>query len=74
MVLDVHLTPGDGMQILSQIKEASPGTKVVMFTGMGYPPDLVEEALKRGADGYVSKGLPLDELLLAVGRALPQVA
>jgi DNA-binding NarL/FixJ family response regulator len=32
--------------------------------------DLLAEATQKGADGYVSKVLPLDELLLAIQRIL----
>jgi ActR/RegA family two-component response regulator len=71
VVLDVHLASEDGLQLVSEIKRVRPGTGVVMFTGMGIQPDLVGEALQRGADGYVSKGGPLDELLLALNRVIP---
>ena len=74
VVLDVHLAEEDGLKVLSEIKRIRPGTGVVLFTGMGIQPDLVGEALHRGADGYVSKGGPLDELLIALNRVLPCAA
>jgi DNA-binding NtrC family response regulator len=70
VVLDIGLADEDGLGLLGRIKAAHPGTKVVMLTGMGFVEDLLEEAQQKGADGYVSKVLPLDELLLAVQRAL----
>jgi len=36
---------------------------------MGFVEDLLQEAHDKGADGYVSKVLPLDELLIAIERA-----
>jgi DNA-binding response OmpR family regulator len=69
-VLDIGLADEDGLGLLGRIKAEHPGTKVVMLTGMGFVEDLLEEAQQKGADGYVSKVLPLDELLLAVQRAL----
>ena len=39
-----------------------------MLTGMGFVEDLLQEAHQKGADGYVSKVLPLDELLMAIQR------
>ena len=56
--------------MLSTLKSRHPQTKVVMLTGMGFVEDLLQEAQEKGADGYVSKVLPLDELLLAIHRTL----
>jgi DNA-binding NtrC family response regulator len=69
-VVDIGLADEDGLGLLGKIKAAHPRIKVVMLTGMGFVEDLLEEAQQKGADGYVSKVLPLDELLLAVQRAL----
>jgi DNA-binding NarL/FixJ family response regulator len=41
-----------------------------MLTGMGFVEDLLQEAQQKGADGYVSKVLPLDELVLTLQKAL----
>ena len=70
VVLDIGLAEEDGLGLLGRIKSEYAGAKVVMLTGMGFVEDLLEEAQHKGADGYVSKVLPLDELLLAVQRAL----
>jgi hypothetical protein len=37
---------------------------------MGFVEDLLQEAYQKGADGYVSKVLPLDELLMTIQRNL----
>ncbi len=71
VVLDINLAEEDGLKLLTQIKVQHPDTKVVMLTGMGFDDDLLREALSRGADGYVSKMLPFDELLAAIRRVLP---
>lgn len=70
VVLDIGLAEEDGLGLLGSIKAQYAGTKVVMLTGMGFVEDLLEEAQQKGADGYVSKVLPLDELKLAIQRAL----
>jgi DNA-binding response OmpR family regulator len=70
VVLDIALGGEDGLGLLPRIKVEHPGTKVVMLTGMGFVEDLLEEAQQKGADGYVSKLLPLGELQLAVQKAL----
>ena len=70
VILDIVLRDEDGLKLLPQIKEIRPDTKVVMVTGMGYPPDLLQEALHRGADGYVAKGSALLFDLLRTVRSL----
>ncbi|HTG45224.1 MAG TPA: response regulator [Verrucomicrobiae bacterium] len=70
VVLDIGLADEDGLKLLAQLKAAYPGILVVMLTGMGFVEDLLQEAHQKGADGYVSKVLPLDELLQAIQRTL----
>jgi DNA-binding NtrC family response regulator len=70
VVLDISLANEDGLQLLERIKQHYPEAKVVMLTGMGYVEDLLQEAHQKGADGYVSKVLPLDELLTTIQRTL----
>ena len=74
VLLDIHLGKEDGMDVLTQIKNLRPTTKVVMHTGMGYPEDLLHEALNRGADGYVAKGIPLDEINRVIRQVVPEPA
>jgi DNA-binding response OmpR family regulator len=68
VVLDISLANEDGLKLLEDIKKDHPQLRVVMLTGMGFVEDLLEEAHAKGADGYVSKVLPLDELLMAIQR------
>lgn len=70
VVLDIGLGGEDGLSLLAQIKATHPESKVIMLTGMGFVEDLLQEAHQKGADGYVSKVLPLDELLLTIQRVL----
>jgi len=67
-VLDIGLGDEDGLKLLAQIKARYPAVRAVMLTGMGFVEDLLQEALQKGADGYVSKVLPLEELLMAIHR------
>jgi len=70
VILDVVLSDGDGMEVLSTIKQAHPNLPVVMLTGIGFDEELLQEAQQRGASGYISKTLPLDQLLMEVRRIL----
>jgi len=74
VVLDIGLAEEDGLALLSSLKSGHPKLRVVMLTGMGFVEDLLQEAHAKGADGYVSKVLPLDELLLAIQRTLKPAA
>ncbi len=70
VVLDIGLAEEDGLAVLALIKNKHPNLCVVMLTGMGIVDDLLQEALQLGADGYVSKILPLEELLFTIRRIL----
>ena len=69
-VLDIGLAEEDGLKLLEQLKAQHPNLHVIMLTGMGFVDDLLQEAQQKGADGYVSKVLPLDELLSAIQKVL----
>jgi DNA-binding response OmpR family regulator len=68
VVLDIGLAQEDGLRLLEHLKASHPEVRVIMLTGMGFVEDLLQEAHDKGADGYVSKVLPLDELLIAIER------
>ena len=70
VVLDIGLADEDGLKVLAALKAAHPDVRVIMLTGMGFVEDLLQEAHQQGADGYVSKVLPLEELLLAIQATL----
>jgi DNA-binding response OmpR family regulator len=73
VVLDIGLENEDGLGLLARIKSTHPKVRVVMLTGLGFVEDLLEEAQQKGADGYVSKILALDELHMAIQRVFKQV-
>ena len=54
-----------GIDATRKIKESSPETKVLVLT-MYTDPATVAEAIKAGADGYMSKGASRDSLLRAI--------
>jgi two-component system response regulator GlrR len=70
MVLDLFLNEEDGLEVLSDAKRIRPGLPVVILTGMGFDDEILKEAQSRGARGYVSKTLPMNQLLMEVHRAL----
>lgn len=75
VLMDVSLGGAlSGLDATRVIKQASPKTKVLVLT-MYTDPATVAEAIKAGADGYMSKGASRDSLLRAIrdvaeGRAV----
>jgi DNA-binding NarL/FixJ family response regulator len=61
VLLDLSMPDMDGLQAIPQIREGDPDVAIIVLSGfsadrMGGP------ALERGADGYVEKGTPIQEL------------
>lgn len=70
VVLDIRLKDAQGTELIPRVQEMQPGVPVVMLTGLGYDEQLMDQSLKAGAKGYVSKTLPPEELLAALERAM----
>lgn len=60
VILDLRMPNGDGLDTLTRIREKHPGLKVIILS-MFDDSDHIDQALQRGADGYVVKSInPLD--------------
>ena len=70
VLLDIRLPNEDGLSFLQKIKAAYPHIGVVMLTGSGYEENLMQTALHYGASGYVSKDTDLENVVVALKRAL----
>ncbi|MGZ5426711.1 MAG: response regulator [Thermoanaerobaculia bacterium] len=69
VLLDLSMPDMDGMQAIPEIREGDPDVAIVVLSGfsadrMGGP------VLERGADGYVEKGTPIQELREATRTAV----
>ncbi len=60
-VVDLRLTDGNGLDVVSAIRKAAPDAKMVMLTGYGNIPTAVA-AVKRGAIDYLSKPADADDV------------
>ncbi len=63
ILLDIRMPGMDGIEVLSKIKQKKPNIPVVMLTAYGYYDDLINEAVQLGAAGYISKNLPLAQIV-----------
>jgi two-component system response regulator PilR (NtrC family) len=66
---DMRLPDGDGLELISFISKACPGTPVAMISAHGNM-DTAIEALKRGAFDFLNKPIQLDELKALIQSAI----
>lgn len=69
VLTDLRMPRLDGMSLLKRIRESSPQTQVIVLTGHGTVESAVE-AMKLGAIDYLIKPINIEELRIAVSRAL----
>ena len=61
ILLDLSMPGMDGLEAIPRIREASPETAIVVFSGLSAD-RLGSQALELGADRYVQKGEDFDHL------------
>ncbi|HLA08536.1 MAG TPA: response regulator transcription factor [Anaerolineales bacterium] len=68
VLLDLVMPEMDGLQATPKIIEASPHSRVIILTSFGEE-DKVLPAIRAGAQGYLLKDIPPNELVQAVRKA-----
>ncbi len=63
--LDLEMPEMDGVEAIYRLRETSPQTRVIVFTAFDTD-ERILSALQAGAQGYLLKGAPRDELFNAV--------
>ncbi|MBU4278505.1 MAG: sigma-54 dependent transcriptional regulator [Proteobacteria bacterium] len=69
VLTDLRMEKIDGMQVLEEVKRASPATEVIMLTAFASV-DSAIQAMKRGAFHYIAKPYKIDEVRAQVAHAL----
>ena len=69
-VVDLNMPKVDGISLISFIREMNQDLPIIVFTGVGYDEDRMHAALRAGANGYVSKNLPIEQLYCVLSRVL----
>lgn len=67
--LDIHMPKMDGIQCLQALRAATPQQKVVMISGDATLP-VVQEALAKGASGFIVKPFNASRVLDTLKRCL----
>ena len=70
VIVDLRMPKVDGMSLISFIREISATLPIIVFTGVGYDEEQMHGALRAGANGYVSKNLPIEQLYCVLARLL----
>ena len=70
VVVDLNMPKVDGISLITYIRGIQPNLPIVVFTGIGYDEEKMLAALRAGANGYVSKHLPVEQLYCVLSRVL----
>jgi DNA-binding NtrC family response regulator len=70
VIVDLKMPKVDGISLISFIREVNPRIPIVVFTGVGYDEEQMHAALRAGANGYMSKNLPIEQLYSVLARVL----
>jgi len=73
VLTDLHMPGIDGLELLARVKETRPETMVIVMTAFGTVKTAVQ-AMKLGAEDYLSKPIDLEELELVLQRAVERKA
>lgn len=69
LLSDINMPEMEGTQLCKKIKSELPETKVIMLS-MYEENSVIHQSFKNGADGYISKGAPKQEMIKTIRKSL----
>ena len=66
VLTDIRMPEIDGFTLTKMIREKHPSLPILISTSLGYDEQLIEDAVKAGANGYISKVMGPKLLLLTL--------
>jgi DNA-binding NarL/FixJ family response regulator len=70
LILDVDMPRLNGLECITDVRKASPSTKIIVCSGFSSP-DVADYALRYSASAYVVKDNLREQLLRELRRAMP---
>src|SRR5262249_50384246 len=61
-IFDINLAGENGLELLRYFKSNFPAMPIIIFTGLPDGDDLIEKAMFGGANGFMRKNEPLENL------------
>jgi DNA-binding NtrC family response regulator len=72
VVTDIHMTDGDGFEVMCSVQKTSPTTAVILLTAFGNVPEAVE-SMRIGAFDYLMKPVSFEQLQAAAARVMERI-
>src|SRR5579859_2595467 len=72
LLLDLEMPGKDGVAVLQRLHELNASTRVIVFTAFDTD-DRILAAVRAGAQGYLLKGVPRDEILKPCASSTPAI-
>lgn len=69
VLLDLNLPDGSGLDYVTELRQSNPSTAIVVITGHG-DVQVAVEAMRRGADNFLTKPVDMDALKLFLSKGL----
>jgi len=72
LLIDIKMPQKNGIEVLHEVKKVSKDCEAIMITGYG-DEDTAIQAMRDGAINYIRKPIDIDQLIIAVQKALEKL-
>lgn len=70
LVVDLSMPDTDIADLIASVRANNANLPIIIFSSLGYAQEQMNAALRAGANGYVSKNLPMEQLYCVLSRVL----